>query len=448
MSTCACNRSAFSDMTPTQVSILDIPDQPKRRDLILNKGEDMCYYSPASGCYGILRMGLMPPETHVLFVAPMGCGRHGMIGSYFYKNTNERIHALFLTEQDMVLGTHIEQVYQAGMQLIERFDMRALTIIYSCVDDLLGSDYDMVASDIEEQSGISVGVAAMNPIRIDSKLPPVCRAFRTVYRYIKQAPRDKEKLLLSMGLYANIAAESELHEVLASRGYKIMDFSQCETFDEFCDLGRCKLALVMGDAATIAADDLQKRTGMPYERFPVVMERGQTIAAYKFLEELLDEDFNWELYEKRADAKLEEILGENGLAGKTVNIGETHPYSTFELAHMVTQWGGTVNEIYTAGIQKRDLEHLAWLKEHAPQIKIMPPCARDSAGLPDRDKIADIGIGMDAAYYSSTKAYVPLDIEKLDFGFEGEVTLAKALMNPEILDESFEQVFMHSKLVI
>ena len=66
-------------------------------------GKTLLYTSPAHGGWGMVRIGMLVPDSFQLFVAPAACGRHGSI-SASANGYRHRLAYYFLDEKDIVSG--------------------------------------------------------------------------------------------------------------------------------------------------------------------------------------------------------------------------------------------------------------------------------------------------------------------------------------------------------
>ena len=63
----------------------------------------LCYTAPSHGDWGIVRIAALVPETHLLFVSPSACGRHGALGALQH-GFKDRVSYLAITREDIIAG--------------------------------------------------------------------------------------------------------------------------------------------------------------------------------------------------------------------------------------------------------------------------------------------------------------------------------------------------------
>ncbi|HBK54497.1 MAG TPA: hypothetical protein DDZ44_11225, partial [Syntrophomonas wolfei] len=64
---------------PYSLSITELKTAVESGTRKLLDGGSLRYCPPSAGGWGIIRVGLLVPESIMLFVSPAGCGRHGAI---------------------------------------------------------------------------------------------------------------------------------------------------------------------------------------------------------------------------------------------------------------------------------------------------------------------------------------------------------------------------------
>ena len=140
----------------------------------MSKACSLHYVSASHGGWGIVRMAALVPEAHLLFVCPSACGRHNAVGASV-AGIKHRVSYLFLTEADIVSGDFEQMIVDNVDILFEALPKkpRALLIFTSCLDDLLGTDHEPILAELTRRNpDVKFRHCTMNPISLDSKLPP------------------------------------------------------------------------------------------------------------------------------------------------------------------------------------------------------------------------------------------------------------------------------------
>ncbi|MDC7987073.1 nitrogenase component 1, partial [Rhodoplanes sp. TEM] len=228
------------------------------------------YCAPTHGGWGVLRTALLVPELYVLFVCPAACGRHGAIAA-FEQGLKHRVGYLCIEDEEIVLGSYEDEIRRTVPLLMERLAPRpkAVMIVVSCIDDLLGTDYAPMVADFEAEHGIPFRIGRMNPITMGSGLPPQRRVQRDMYDLLAPAPARDGSIGL-IGPFRPLAPESELHGMLARAGLgPIRHVADCATFADFQAMAAARLNLVTRPEGLAAAEHLEKTLGTPFVVAPV-----------------------------------------------------------------------------------------------------------------------------------------------------------------------------------
>ena len=67
------------------------------------------YSSPANGGRGVVRIGMMMPESVELFVCPFACGRHGAI-SAMKQELKGRLSYLYINQSDVIKSHDVDSL--------------------------------------------------------------------------------------------------------------------------------------------------------------------------------------------------------------------------------------------------------------------------------------------------------------------------------------------------
>lgn len=393
------------------------------------------HYCPASaGGWGIIRVGLLVPESVMLFVSPAGCGRHGAIAGIQH-GFKKRLFFLHLDEMDVVTGQHMEKIPQAVTEIIDSAQPRpeAILICATCIDDLLASDYDGLAQQLELEHGIPVRICRMDPIAMDGKRPPVFTVQEAIYDFLQ--PSSKEKPAINIiGNFSPLDAESEFYEVMTAGGVsEVKHIAACNTFEEFQQMSRATHNILIKLGGHLAACQMEKKLGIPYCFIPVAYGLETIAQSYRKLEEFLDISLNVKQYRLEAQDNIETYRRK--LGPLRVAVGQSINASSFELARALTEYGFQVRYIFADIVLSSDLEHVEWLKSHASDIEVFTNAHPTMVDFLNQKLTVDLAVGFDAGYFCSGAKTVPLSLDSQPFGYRGVVYLFRemleALENPQ-----------------
>ena len=404
-------------------------------DLILEKQTKVLplnclkYASPHPDGWCIVRFQLLVPESIVLFVAPSGCGRHGSIAGiqHGYK---KRLFILQVDEIDIVTSRHLERVPLAVEEILADMKIRpkAIFVTASCIDDLLGSDYDSIAKDLEAKHGIPVKACHMDPIALDGKTPPQLTVQEVAYDFLQPPKEGTIDAVNIIGGVTNIDQRSELHQVLADAGLgRCKHITDYKLFEEFQLMSRSAYNLLIKPAGKLAAVQMKKKLGIPYSYVPAVYGLESIDETYHQLEEFFGVDLNT----SRHRAEAQEVISfyQQKLRGLCVAVGAAANASPFELARALTGYGFQVPYIFGRDILPTDWMHIKWLKQHCPSIKVFTDEHPSMTRFLNRKLKVDLAIGFDAGYFCSEAKTLLLNADTQPYGYRGAVSLLESMLD-------------------
>jgi nitrogenase molybdenum-cofactor synthesis protein NifE len=393
------------------------------------------HFCPASaGGWGIIRVGLLVPESGLLFVAPAGCGRHGAIAG-IQCGFKKHLSFLYVSEMDIVTGLHMEKVAEAVAEILESVDpgLKALHICATCIDTLLVSDYESLAVELEAKHGIPVRICHMNPITMDGKTPPPLTVQQSVYDFLM--PSDmREKAVNMIGGFAPVMESSEFHKIIADAGLgEVRHIAACSSFEQFLKMSRSSYNLLIRPGGRLAVQEMQKKLGIPYFSMPHSFGLETISALYRDLSEFLGTELDVVRYRQGAVEtvrKYQEKLGD------------------LSIAVALTEYGFHVPYIFADVVMNTDKEHVAWLRENAPDITLYTNVHPSMVDFLERKVTVDLAIGFDAGYYCSGAKTVPLRFDEQPFGFSAIEYLFTEMENALVETRSLKEQMYSSGLVI
>lgn len=398
----------------------------------LVNNQSLRYCSPSSGGWGIIRVGLLVPQSIMLFVSPAGCGRHGAIAG-LQLGFRKRLFFLYINEVDLVTGKHLDKVYQAVEEILKSTHKpRAILICATCIDDLLVSDYEQIAGELEDIHKIPVRACHMNPIAMDGNTPPQLTIQRAIHEFIPDSA-VKDRGINILGSFAPLDMEGEFYGVMAESGiYPVRHIAACETFDDLCRMGYSSHNLLIKPGGKLAAKHMEDYMGIPYAYTPVSYGLETVAGNYTKLEQLLGKKLNTDIYREKTEKAItcyQKLLGPISIA-----VGENANACPFELARALLSYGFEVPYIFTDQVLDIDQEHIAWLAARRPDIQVYTNAHPSMVDFLERKLTVDLAIGFDAGYFCSGAKTAALSLDRQPYGYAGIVSLlremALAMNNP------------------
>ena len=386
------------------------------------------YVSAAHGGWGVVRIAALVPESHQLFVCPFACGRHGALGGAV-NGIKDRISYLYITEADIVSGDFEQLIIDSVGELFEALEKKpkVLLVFTSCLDDLLGTDHDAILAELSEKyPDVKFRHCTMNPISLDSAYPPGITTEMNMYSLIEKSEIHKKQINI---LGSNVAFDenSDLKKLLSEKGWTVTHISDYDTFEAYQQMGEASLNIVTAPIALKAAQEMEKKLGIPYLAAYVNYDPDSIEDFYRQLSEKIGEELvePSKAYREKALEKLrraKEIIGDYPVAVDYQAV--LKPYS---LALVLARNGFNVGMIASDGIAGHEEASLAALAEISPHTLVESPLNHDAVKFPFEGR-EYLCIGFDCGYMTGSKKVLNIMEDEGLYGYDGICRLMSMLI--------------------
>ncbi|EXM40651.1 oxidoreductase [Ruminococcus albus SY3] len=392
------------------------PDElMSHKHMIYSSPATLDFNSPGAKGFGVKRAGLAIPGSVMLLVAPGCCGRNtALLNELGY---NERFFYLLLDDTDIVTGRHLTKIPKACREVCESLDYTptAVMICITCVDALLGTDMERVCRKCEDETGVPTVPAYMYALTREKRLPPMAGVRKSVYSLLKPQKRISNECNI-LGYFSHVHDDSELYDLLHSAGIKkVRELSRCSTIDEYHELSRANFNLVINAEARYAAQDMEKRLGIPFIELTRMYRLDKIRNQYRLLGQALGAEFDDEKYYDKAKTAVDNFISKHGKISAAV--GECVNADSFELALALTEYGIKVSEIYGT-VGERNFVFIKKLAQVSPDTRIFSNLSPTMLNY-ERKTDIDVAIGVDAGYYHPDLPCAQFNTEEQPFGYEG-----------------------------
>ena len=234
--------------------------------------DSLHYSSPSHGDWGVVRIGMLLPQSVQLFICCSGCGRHGAL-SAIHQGYKDRLFYLYLDQSDIVSG-YDDLIPEAVDEILSRLEKRprAMFLFVSCLDDLIGTNHEAVLEELcRRHPEIRFAFAHMNPITLNEALSPPVSIQKNLYAML-DVPKEKDGGIGCIGNLERISDSSELYFLIRSTGGKLRHISDYTSFDDFQEMAACKKNLLLFPPGRAAARDLQERLGTEFLCLPATYD--------------------------------------------------------------------------------------------------------------------------------------------------------------------------------
>ena len=384
------------------------------------------YSSPANGGRGIVRTGMLIPESVELFVCPFACGRHGSI-SAVKQDLKHRLSYLYVNQADIING-YDELIIPAVEELLETLPQRpkVVLIFVSCLDDLIGTDHEALQEKLAQCfPDVKFRSCHMNPISKGSKTPPAISIQNNIYSLLETVD-EKENSINCIGNLIEIDKNSEIYPFLQSLGYnELRHISQYETFEGYQTMAKSKCNLVITPVGKQAGEQMQEKHGVPFVFLPVSYCFEKIEEAYSKLAQALgcENDFDFLPYKEKAQKAVDRAKAAIGDTPIVVDLqGRQCP---FGLAHALLDYGFHVARVQAPECIAIDKDDYEWITSTHPEIEIIQSVHHKVVNRENQIP-ESIAIGVDGAYLAGSKYVVDLFDDEGIYGYYGvECLMAK-----------------------
>lgn len=392
--------------------------------------DSLHYSSPSHGDWGVVRIGMLLPESVQLFICCSGCGRHGALGAV-HQGYKERLFYLYLDQSDIAAG-YDDLIPEAVDELLDQLEKkpRAMFLFVSCLDDLIGTNHEAVLSELHSRHPeIRFCFSHMNPITLGSACPPPVSIQKDLYGMLEKA-EEKDNGIGSVGNLERVADSSELYGFLKEMGGDLRHISDYDSFDAYQEMARCSANLVLFAPGRAAAEELQKRFGTPVEFLPATYDLSEIEENYRRIAVLLGKEISGKaqrlLTEARQKAEEEIAYTRKAVGDIPVIVDATATAQPFGLALSLLQYGFHVVRVEADDCMPFDRGHLEKLNEKYPGTEHFQPI-HSSSVLFQRRLPDSLALGFEGGYLAGSVHVADLFMDGGMFGYDGIIRLMRSM---------------------
>jgi len=384
--------------------------------LVFSSPATLAYNSPGAEGFGVKRAGLAVPDSVMLIVSPGCCGRNTSSLSSL-EQYRRRFFYLEMDETDLVTGRHLEAVPQAVKEITDSLEKKpsVVMICATCVDALLGTDWDRVCRRAEEEAGVRVRPCYMYALTREGTRPPMVHVRQSLYSLLNKRRRDSRAVSL-LGFFAPVKETSELFYYLHLSGIRnIREISRCRDYAGFEEMAEANFNLVLNPEARPAADDLSERLGIPYVELSRFYDPDRIHRQYKAFFQVIglkteEEEQLW----KSTSAIVDHF--HKVRPGLTISVGESVNADPYELALALAGRGAIVKEVFGT-VTEENRGYISRLAQTSPDTRLYSNQDPTMLFYEDASSDIDLTIGKDAHYYHPGAKHLYWNEDIQPFGY-------------------------------
>ncbi len=393
------------------------------KHLIYSSPATLSFNSPGAKGYGVKRAGLAVPESVMLLVSPSCCGRNTSLfkSSPEYKS---RFFFQLLDDTDIVTGRHLMKINDACGEILDSLEKRpsAIMICITCVDALLGTDMERICRKVTEKYSVPCVACYMYALTREKRLSPMAYVRTSVYSLLEKQKRENRDMNI-MGFFSRLNDDSEIYILLKKAGIEnIRELARCERFEDYKELSKANFNLVLNPESRHAAQDMQKRLGIPFIEMLRLYQPDKIHNQYSLLWNALGKDIDDSEYLNRTEERIKSFREKHGEL--RFAVGEILNGDAIEIALMLVKEGFKVECVF-ATVGELNYKFLKALAKLSPDTKIYSNLSPTML-MYEKDDI-DCYIGSDCLYYFPEKPGVEWCDDTEPFGYQGVIGLFDAL---------------------
>lgn len=385
------------------------------------------FSSPARGTWNIVHTGMLIPQSHQIFVCAKGCLR-GVVLTAAEMGALGRYSAVEIREENVLNGNMEELMIEGVSDILKKlpYQPRAVLLFISCQHFFLAYDQQMVFRELRERFlEIDFTDCYMIPTLRKSGLTPDQKMRIQMYSLLQPRPKDPKKINL-IGSNLPVQQDGELVRMLRENGYELQMLNWCETYEDYLDMASASLNIYYEPIAAMAGRDLKKRLGQDARYLPFVYQADRLEQGYQQLAEDLQipvpDLTGWKQCADRAMREAKALIGETPVA-----VDYTFTFRILSFTRMLLEYGFSVQEIYADVFLPEEEADFHWIREHAPQIKILATSRPQMRFVHPQAEEKVLAIGQKAAYFAGTDYFVNVAESGGFFGFRGIIEIAEQM---------------------
>ncbi|MBP3930717.1 MAG: hypothetical protein J6D47_14300 [Peptostreptococcaceae bacterium] len=396
------------------------------------------YCSPGHGGWGLIRIAAIIPESHLLFICPSACFRHGALGAvqHGYKN---RTSYLAITPADVVIG-YDNLISESADELLSRDkSIKVLFLFVPCMDDFIGTDIESIAKEVENKHpNVVVRACHMNPVAVETNRPHLVTTLESMYSTIETENHSTEDAVNICGSFAKIEEECDLFNFLGDFGISVRQLADYEKYENFTEMGRSKYNLLLHPAAKSATKYMDKKFKTSTVEYLISYDIDEIRENYENWEKLLCDkhskvekrSFDIDKEEEETKDLIEKAVKK--VNGTPISVSNTAVLRPFSLAKALIKYGFNVSEVISQRAIPSDKDAYEYILNNHPEVKIIQPAHHKNAVRNNEDTNM-IAIGFEGAYLRQSDYVVDLSGDEGMYGYYG----VRKLM--EMIDKSVDE---------
>lgn len=397
------------------------------------------YSAPARGTWTIMHLGLLIPETHIIFVCARCCLR-GVSMSAAELRALDRFSTITIEDRNLLEGDTEKALIDGVTDIISHLPKRPRgVIIYtSCVHEFIGSDLTFSFEMLRERfPDIRFTDGYMTPI-LRKRITPDKRNRRQIYTLL-QTSGVRDNGVTVVGDVRPMAEHSDFRALVEAAGLPWRSITATRTWDDYQALAQSRFAMTFNPTADAAVDWMAAHLGQKTAQFttpwlPEAIEKEKAALA-RFLGISLPDDTEVQKEALSALQNARTAIGDTPIA-----LDYTATTRPLSLARLLVRTGFNVVRLYIDGVLPEEKADFEALKTEAPGLLLFPTvAARMVRSRPEAEQTV-LAVGQKAAWYEHTDHFVNMVEGDGADGWRGIAYFARLLLAAYLHPKSAKDV--------
>ena len=412
----------------TQPDSLPIEGLPvARATLPLVYGTGLEYSPPARGTWTIMHLGLLIPETHIIFVCARCCLR-GVSMSAAELRALDRFSTITIEDCNLLEGNTEHVLIEGVTDILSHLPRRpkGVFIFTSCVHEFIGSDLTFSFETLRRRfPDIVFTDGYMTPI-LRKRITPDQRNRRQIYTMLNPAQARDDGVTLA-GEVRPVKEHSDYRRLVENARRPWRQITQTRTWREYQDLARSGTVLTLSPFAAPARRWMSEHLGQtplalstPWTWDEIRCEKAKLCTALGVPP--LEDDAPLEDAARHALHEVRRALSNAPLA-----IDYTATTRPLSLARLLLAEGFNVRRLYVDAVAPNEKADFEWLQVHQPQLMLHPTVSAVMVGKRPAADQRVLALGQKAAWFEHTDRFVNMVEGDGADGLRGILRLAERM---------------------
>lgn len=407
------------------------------------------YIGPSSGSWGLAKTLCLVPDLQILFVTPEGCGRHSSLVA-IQDGNKDRIFYYYASKEEITAG-YDEEIKDAVRQVFDRqgFMPAAFIILVGCIDDLMGTDNEAIAYELEDEfPQVKFRFCHMNPIRADTNRAPMVTTQERLFSLLDKNPNRDTGVNL-IGCFEKPDQEGDLYKFLYNLGVEeVRHISDYRTFEDFQDMAKSQVNILMHPNGRFACEKMKENLHIDFVYIPPSYKLDTISSQYESLFKVLSKGVlsrpDLSAYRNLALEEIEKTL--NAIKDRPIWISDGSILKPYELGVALVQYGFNVDKIVARSVPSYEEDSSRYLSENT-KVSIIQARHSNTILFENQNNQA-LCIGFNAAYIAKSSYVAPIINDQYNFGYHGTYRLMSAMSQAIKEKGNLEKLIEASGVVI